>query len=185
MVYGLKRLDLREVKVSYWPIFFSFTISLFTLKLLSPFCLILTWINTVQLILQEDGCPFVSTACRSEFWLLKNPQFLCLLMGAVYKAPELNTVQKQKEQRKALGWAVSFLNSLLFLLLSSSLAGSQSALKHTHSLREQQDSNSNLYYMLQGTVPPHSATSIKKGLARYFSKNTEAFRDLTQILNWC
>lgn len=76
--------------------------------------------------------------------------------------------QKQKEQRKALWWAVSLSNSLLFFFIFLFGKVSVSTQEHTHSLREQQGSNSNLYNKSQGTGPPDSATIIKKGVSQIF-----------------
>lgn len=102
---------------------------------------------------------------------VKSPFSPCLLLGMQHKTSELNTIQEQKEQKKALWWAVSLSNSLLLLLyLPPWQSLSQHSSAHTHSLREQQGSNSNLCYKSQGTAPPDSATIIKKGVSQIFLK---------------
>lgn len=101
---------------------------------------------------------------------VKSPVSPRLLLGMQRKASELNTTKRRRNTGKLFGELFLCLIHYRFFFIFLLGKVSVSTQEHTHSPREQQGSNSNLYYESQGTVPPDSATIIKKGVSQIFLK---------------
>lgn len=100
----------------------------------------------------------------------KIPNFPMPIFGNAVQSLRTEYNQEQKDRRKLFGELLLCLIHYYFFFIFLFGKVSVGTQEHTQSLREQQGSNSNLYYKVQGTAPPDCVTIIKTGVSQIFLK---------------